>query len=367
MSEKQPKQYRYSKKTRIWTIAGSSAMAVIGVLCITAFILISSIVEKISFSDDDPGDANADIVTDSDEDEDNGVVVDPSEYDNAAAVSDIPLRGDGNGIHNILLVGVDSRNNDFVGLSDTNVILSINDKTKTVKMISILRDTWVSIPGRDKDGDGQDDICKFNTAYAYGRHTLQHKTIAQNFRLDIDDYIGVNFQVLPVLIDAMGGLDISVTAKEMTQIPANGCFVSINAPDNSGFSPLTGAPGVYHLNGFQAMEYARIRKIDSDFQRTARQRKVLTLLIEKAKKMSYTQLIDVVYKAASRVDTNMSTDEFLDIAINSLTYATYTVENEYHIPEDGMYKYTSLPGKGSGILLTDPKVTVTNLHKYIYG
>ncbi len=364
MSEKQPKQYRYSKKIRIWTIAGSSVMAVIGVLCITAFILISSVLGKISFSDNGPVDPNADITFDPDDDEYTGVVVDPSEYDNAAAVSDIPLRGDGNGIHNILLVGVDSRQNNFVGLSDTNVILSINDNTKTVKMISILRDTWVSIPGRDKDGDGQDDICKFNTAYAYGRHTLQHKTIAQNFRLDIDDYIGVNFQVLPILIDAMGGLDIELTSREITQIPAKGTNISVNNP---GFVQMTGKAGVHHLDGFQAMEYARIRKIDSDFQRTARQRKVLTLLMEKAKKMSYTQLINIVYKAVSHVDTNMSTDEFLDIAANSLTYATYTIENGYHIPENGMYKYTSISGKGSGILLTDPKETVKNLHTYIYG
>ncbi len=367
MSEKQPQQHRYSKKIRIWTIAGSSAMALIGVLCITAFIVISSVLGKINFSGNEPVDPNADITLTPDDEEYTGVVVDPSEYDNAAAVSDIPLRGDGNGIHNILLVGVDSRQNNFVGLSDTNVIISINDNTKTIKMVSILRDTWVSIPGRDKDGDGQDDICKFNTAYAYGRHTLQHKTIAQNFRLDIEDYVGVNFQVLPILIDAMGGLDISLTTKEMTQIPADGCFVSINAVDNSGFVPLTGAAGVYHLNGFQAMEYARIRKIDSDFQRTARQRKVLTLLIEKAKTMSYTQLINVVYKAVSHVDTNMSTDEFLEFATNSLTYASYTVEGDYHIPEDGMYKATSISGKGSGILLTDPKTTVKNLHTYIYG
>ncbi len=362
MSEKQPKQYRYSKKTRVWTIAGSSVMAVLGVLCITAFILVSTVLGKINFSGNDPMDPNADITFDPEEDEFEGVVVDPSEYDNAAAVSDIPLRGDENGIHNILLVGVDSRSNNFSGLSDTNIIMSINDKTKTIKMISILRDTWVSIPGRDKDGDGQDDICKFNTAYAYGRHTLQHKTIAQNFRLDIDDYIGVNFQVLPVLVDAMGGLDVYLTDKEISMMPAKG----VTSADNyTEF--MKGTAGVHHLDGYQVLGYARIRKIDSDFQRTERQRKILTLLMEKAQKMSYTQLINLVYKAVSHVDTNMSTDEFLEMAANVLTYATYTIENGYHIPETGMFKYTSISGKGSGILLTDPKETVKNLHTYIYG
>ncbi len=367
MANKKSQKYHYPRKTRIWAAIGSSVMAFLGILCVTAFILISSVLGEISFTGDDVFDPNADLDLQEDESEDTGVKVDDAEYQNFQSVMEIPLRGDGNGIRNILLVGVDSRNNTFSGLSDTNIILSINDNTKTIKMISLLRDTWVSIPGRDKDGDGKDDIGKLNSAYAYGRHTLQHKMIAQNFRLDIDDYIGVNFKVLPILIDAMGGLNISLTAKEITQIPANGCFVSITDPHNSGFVPLAGEPGVHHLNGFQSMEYARIRKIDSDFKRTERQRHVLTLLFEKMKSMSTTQLVNIVYKAVSHVDTNMSTDEFLDMAFNALTYTSYTLENGYHIPTTGTFKFTSLEGKGSGLLLTDAKKTVEDLHKYIYG
>ncbi len=363
MSAKEPRQFRYSKKVRIWTIVGSSVMATLGVLCITAFVLITSVLGKINFSEGGTFDPNADIQIDQNE-ETPGITVDDSEYDTATQVMQLPLRGDEKGIHNILLVGVDSRSNNFSGLSDTNIILSINDNTKTIKMISLLRDTWVSIPGRDKDGDGQDDICKLNTAYAYGRHKLQHKMIAQNFRLDIKDYIGVNFKVLPILIDAMGGLDIYLTAREIKEIPEKGCKISVRNP---GFIPMSGEAGVHHLDGFQAMEYARIRKIDSDFKRTERQRKVITLLIEKAKTMSYAQLINVIYKAVSHVDTNMSTDEFLSMAANALTYSSYKIEGGYHIPENGQYKYTSIDGKGSGLLLTDPKLVVQNLHKYIYG
>ncbi len=364
MTKKNSAQHRYSKKVRTWTIVGSSVMAVLGVVCITAFILVSSVLGRINFTGDDPFDPNKDVTIQGDDEDDTGEKVDDSEYDNALSVLELPLRGDGGGIHNILLVGVDSRNGDFSGLSDTNIIVSINDNTKTIKMISLLRDTWVSIPGRDKDGDGKDDIGKLNTAYAYGRHTLQHKMIAQNFRLDIDDYIGVNFEVLPILIDAMGGLDIRLTAKEIKEIPAKGCKISVRYP---GFIPMTGEPGVHHLDGFQSMEYARIRKIDSDFKRTERQRHVLSLLFEKMKTMSTTQLVNIVYKAVSHVDTNMSTDEFLSMATNALTYTSYKLENGYHIPENGAYKYTSLEGKGSGLLLTDAKKSVQNLHKYIYG
>lgn len=364
MSTKKPREFRYSKTVRVWTIVGSSVLAVFGVLCITLYTLVALGFSKISFTGDGPVNPNADVNIEKDEDElDNGISVNDEEYLKAQSVLKLPLRGNEKGVRNILLVGVDSRKNDFSGLSDTTIILSINDNTKTIKLISLLRDTWVSIPGRDKDGDGVDDTCKLNTAYAYGRHTLQRKMIAQNFRLDIDDYIGVNFQVLPILIDAMGGLDIELTAKEITQIPALGCKISVR---NEGFIQMQGKPGVHHLDGFQSMEYARIRKIDSDFKRTERQRHVLTLLIEKAKKMSYSDLLSVVYKAVSHVDTNMSSDEFIEFAANAMKYASYTIENKYHIPGDKGYLYTSLPGKGSGLLLKDHKQTVIDLHQYIY-
>ncbi len=363
---KKQRKYCYSKKTRTWAIVGSSAMALVGVLCITAYILLSTLIGRINFSDDDFYDPNADVdlgidheVTDPD-----APIMDNSAYDNAQSVLELPLRGNEKGIRNILLLGIDSRTDSYKGLSDTTIILSINDNTKTIKLISLLRDTWVTLPGRDKDGDGKDDFGKLNSAYAYGRHVLQNKMIAQNFRLKIDDYIGVNFQSLPVLIDAMGGLDIELTAKEITQVPAVGCYTVFGDPS---FVSITGAPGKYHLNGYQAMQYARIRKIDSDFKRTERQRKVITLLMEKAKTMNYTQLISMVYKAVSYVDTNFSTDELLSFAGNALKYSSYTIENSYHLPKSGEYKSTSIVGKGSGLLLLDNKKTVQNLHEYIYG
>ena len=364
MCKEQSAKKRRSRKQRVLTVVIVSVIGVIILLSITAAVYVFAVLGRIRFSGNEPMDPNAGSDIGPGEDEPNGVTVDPSAYEKAGAVSEIPLRGDEDGIHNVLLVGVDSRNGNFVGLSDTNIILSINDHTKTVKLISLLRDVWVTIPGRDKDGDGQDDIGKLNTAYAYGRHKLQRQMIAQNFRLEIDDYIGVNFVVLPKLIDAMGGLDIELTAKEITQIPEKGCTISVNNP---GFIQMSGEPGVHHLDGFQAMEYARIRKIDSDFQRTDRQREVVTLLLEKAKTMSYAQLLSVVYLAADSVDTNMTTSELLTFAANALTYRSYTIESGYHIPKSGEFRYTTIEGKGSGILMDDPKKIVKELHQYIYG
>lgn len=356
------REYRYSKKIRIWTSIGASVMALLGALCITVSAFGMHMLGLINFKpDDDIYDPNADI---SHEDDDLGYSepFDPSLYEDAQSLADIPLRGNVKGIRNIMLLGIDSKS--FSGRSDTMIILSINDNTKTIRMVSLLRDTWVSIPGRDKDKDGVDDINKLNAAYAFGKFRLLSKTIEQNFRLDIDEYLGVNFEVLPILIDALGGLDVSLTAKEMTQIPAAGCTLTASS-GNPNFVSLKGDPGVHHLNGFQAMEYARIRAIDSDFKRTERQRKVISLLIEKAKDMSYSQLIDAVYGALPHIDTNLSADEFLAFAANAVKYSSYTIENSYHIPEDKGYKGVTING-GSGLQILDPRATVTNLHKYLY-
>ena len=357
------REYRYSKKTRVWTSIGASLLAILGVLCILVSSVGMRMLGLINFDnpDDDIYDPNADI-SQEDDDLNYSEPFDPSLYDDANSLADIPVRGNTKGIRNIMLLGIDS--DSFSGRSDTMIILSINDNTKTIRMVSLLRDTWVSIPGRDRNGDGVDDINKLNAAYAFGKFRLLSKTVEQNFRLEIDEYISVNFEVLPILINALGGLDIYLTAKEMTQVPDDSCFVTASSGDYR-FRPMKGEPGVHHLNGFQAMEYARIRKIDSDFKRTERQRKVISLLIEKAKGMSYSQLIDAVYGALPHIDTNMSADEFLAFAANAMKYTSYSIENSYHVPEDKGYKGTYING-GSGLQLLDPRATVTNLHKYLY-
>lgn len=365
-----PKKHRYSKKTRVLTIVGSSVLAVLGALCLTAAILINSVLGQINFQQEGAYDPNADVDLGDDNSGIEGEEMDPGALNNADVLK-LPLRGNQDGVRNILLLGIDGTS--YSGRSDTTMILSINDKTKTIKLVSLLRDTWVNIPGRDKDGDGKDDVGKLNAAYAYGRHTLQNKMIAQNFRLDIDDYIGVNFDSLPKVIDALGGLDINLTAKEMTQIPGNGCKVPIPIPGRTddcgglyGFYSLKGEPGVHHLSGFQAMQYARIRKLDSDFKRTARQREVVELIIQKAKKMSYSQMVSVMYKALDCVDTNMSADEFLGFAASAVTYLGYDLKTDYSVPKQGEYTGAKING-GAGLLINDPKTVVSNLHTYLYG
>ncbi len=358
-ASKQKKRKRYSKKVRITTIVGVCVMGVLAVLCIGVGALVSNLLSGVGFQ---PGDTSIDpdfsLEEESGDEEPNW----ESAYQNAKALAELPLRKNTKHIKNYLLLGYDGMKNTGVR-SDTNIILSVNDKKKTIKLISLLRDTYVSLPGRDSNGDGKDDWGKLNSAYAYGGHTMQAAMIRDNFRLEIDQYIGVNFTSLPIVVDAMGGLDIELTQREMSQIPKAGLK---KVPGDAGWAPMTGSAGVHHLDGFQTLQYARIRHTDSDFQRTARQRNVITLMMGKAKTMNVGQILDVAKKALSCVDTNMSPDELLGFAGNAMSYLNYTIESDYYLPQQGDYLNKSYKGPGAVLEFKDQKKSVEALHHYIY-
>ena len=198
-------------------------------------------------------------------------------------------------ITNIALFGLDSRNHDYVGRSDAILIASINGKTGQVKLVSVARDTYVTVPGYGRT--------KINHAYAYGGAELAIQTLNENFRLDITDYVSVNFDSLATVIDEMGGIDLEITEEERYQI---------NAYLLEG-EPLRES-GLVHLNGPQAVSYARIRKIDSDAMRGQRQRNVLECLFEKAKAINPLEYPSYIRKFAPLVETSLTNEEILQLA-----------------------------------------------------
>lgn len=289
-------------------------------------------------------------------------VYDPAAY-TGQSVDELPLMGDTDDVTNILLLGIDSES--FEGRADTNMILSINKASKTIKMVSLLRDTWVTIPGRDADADGWDDEDRLNAAYAYGGASLQIQMIEQNFRLHIDKYITVNFDAFPKVIDALGGVDVPCRGDEAARVPAAGTTVRYGG---SGFVPAGTTDGTYHFDGYQALQYARIRYLDADgdFSRTDRQRKLMSIVIEKAKDMNIFQLNDVLCEALPQVRTNMSRTTFMGYSLSALRYAGYEIDTSYRVPQDGLWEYASIQGM-SVLRLTDKVQTVRELHQYIYS
>ena len=230
-------------------------------------------------------------------------------------------------IVNIALFGIDTREpKSFKGLSDSIMILSLNTETKKVKLMSVMRDTLVPITY-----NGKTTYAKINSAYSKGGPELAIKTLNTIFKLDISEYATVNFYGMSDIIEAVGGIDVELAKGELDVIGRenghrvnyglNGCIYEIcehKGLDANKYYIRTA--GVQHLNGVQAVAYARIRhaaNIDGtndDYGRTDRQRYVMQQLLEKALKMDVTSYPALINKLLPYVKTSLSNDQLLSLA-----------------------------------------------------
>ena len=220
-------------------------------------------------------------------------------------------------IKNIALFGVDAPDGEN-GRSDSIMIATIDPVHKKLKLTSIMRDSYVNIPDRGLD--------KINHAYAFGGPQLAIKTINENFGLNIEDYMTVNFSSLPIIIDALGGVDITITDEEVSHIP--------------GIS----SAGTYTLTGDQALAYSRIRYAEGgDYKRTERQRTVLEGLFAKALSMPASSYVSILDTVLPYVQTNMSSSTILSIGTKALTSFEGQLEQQ-RFPLDGYCECEMIDG-----------------------
>lgn len=189
-------------------------------------------------------------------------------------------------IINILLIGQDRRENEPRQRSDAMILCTINSEKKTMVLTSFLRDTYVDLPGTY-------GMNKLNACYVIGGFEMLDKCLEENFGVHVDHNIEVDFNGFKNVIDAMGGVDIELTAAEARVVEGD-----LQA-------------GMNHLDGGQTLMYARIRKLDDDFGRTNRQRKVLTALYEKASQMSIRQLLELMEELLPMITTDMTDTEII--------------------------------------------------------
>ncbi len=226
---------------------------------------------------------------------------------------------------NILLVGQDKREGESRQRSDTMILCSFNPATNELSMISFLRDLYVRIPGYEDN--------RLNTAYAFGGFELLKETVALNFGITVDGCLESDFEGFEKIIDTVGGVEIDLTAEE-AQIVGNDA-----------------KQGVCNLNGKQALTYARIRKTDSDFQRTGRQRNILNAVFEKAKSYQIMELAELFSEILPMMSTDMTDDEIMTFAlILASSLAELKIES-YSIPAEGTYKNASI--RGMAVLVPD--------------
>lgn len=267
-------------------------------------------------------------------------------------VSSNALMSDGK-ITNILLMGVDGTDSSDSLRSDSMILLSIDKKHEKIKLTSFMRDSWVPIPQTDSDGSHYEKHAKLNAAFNYGGAQLVCDTVETNFGVDIDHYMLVNFTMFKDVIDALGGIDVEVTQKEAEFMNRTTHFDDFESGDS------------VHLTGEKALIYVRIRKLDSDYMRTFRQRKVITSIIQKALKSNPFELVDIFNTVMPNVITDMSSAQITALALKApgILINKYPVV-QLRIPTDEL-SWNDYEGNQSVVELDIP-ANAEYLQKFIY-
>ena len=272
---------------------------------------------------------------------------------------------------NIMLFGEDNKHEEEHGRTDTMIMLSIDNVHKKLKLTSFQRDTYVYIPGQGYD--------KINASYTLGGATLSIKTIQANFGVKIDRYAVVDFDSFKDIIDTLGGVEIEVTKDEIEYINYQ---MYKNGQSNGNRHTITAKPGVIRLNGQEALWYSRNRGLTigeddneigisgGDWDRTARQRKLLTKMVTDLKGAGLSDIVEIVNKVGPKITTNLKKDEIMGLVSNALTYISYEIKQTY-VPKEGLWYYNN-PGDdswyvaGSCIHITDMEAQRKALADFVY-
>lgn len=258
---------------------------------------------------------------------------------------------------NILLVGVDAREDKFAGRSDAMILLSVNKEMKTLTLTSFLRDIYCAIPEHGSN--------RLNAAFAFGGPKLLKSTLQGNFGISADRYVVVNFTSVRDFIDAIGGVDIEISKEEIqvmnsyiagqNKLWGNEKDTDIIPEDNAGSN---------HLNGNQALAYARVRYVGTDFARTGRQRTIINLAFEKVKKMSIPEMTDLLEKFLPKVRTDLTEGDFASLLFLMLDISAYSMDT-MTIPMEGTWTSTNI--RGMSVLTIDFKKNADAWYEKVEG
>lgn len=233
-------------------------------------------------------------------------------------------------IINVLLIGVDSRDDDLEGRSDAMIVFTINKDTKKMVMTSLMRDCYVSIPGYGNN--------RLNAAYSYGGAELLYQTIQANIGIPVDKCVVVNFQFVAEMVDALHGVDLSLSQDEVKVM--NDYVRSMNTSifhedADADILPIPETETVnLHLNGKQALGYCRNRYTGTDYNRTERQRKVVTECLRKIKALNILELHELAEELLPEIGTDLSSGDVAELLLIMADLGNYELE-QFTIPEPG--------------------------------
>lgn len=319
---------RRKKKRKIWFILLESVM-LIGILCFVGYSYISSRLDLMQRLPWNP-------------DEIKNVEISEEKQEQMS------------GYWTIAVFGVDSRNSS-VGKgnnSDVNILCNIDQGTGEIRLVSVYRDSYLNISDKNTYN-------KINAAYMQGGPEQVVKALNRNLDIDIDDYATFNWKAVADAINILGGIDVEITKSEFYYINA---FISETVKATGVASTQLKSAGMNHLDGVQAVAYGRLRLMDTDYARTERQRKVISLAFEKMKKADWATINNIVQTVFPQVATSIEINDLLKIGRNITRYhLTETTGFPSELREKKMGR------KGACVIPQTLESNVIELHHFLFG
>lgn len=336
---------RKKKKKRIprWQKIVITILAVLIALLLAAISLVYGKLNRINRIQQVERISSSEQTFDQDTDEVDTITDETVDFGTAKVLED-------QNVINILLVGRDARDLSERGRSDSMIVLSMNRNTQQISLVSLMRDSYVQIPGYKNN--------KMNSAFSYGGYELLDETISQNFGITIDYNVGVNFSGFEQVVDQLGGIDISLTEDEALYLMAD------EETQAEGLFE-----GVNHLDGKEALCYARARYVGTgkeanDFGRTYRQRMVMTTVYKEMMKKSLPEIWTILDSIMDCMETDMTNTEMISIGTEFYNMNISTMQ-AYRIPCDG--EYTDQTINKMSVLVLDFDAARQNLQDWLYS
>lgn len=256
------------------------------------------------------------------------------------------------GYWTVAVFGVDSRDGNLEknALSDVEMICNINKSTGEITLVSVYRDTYLKI---DSDGTYH----KINEAYFKGGHEQAVSALEENLDIQFDNYATFNWKAVADAINILGGIDLELSDAEFAYINS---FITETVNSTGIPSQHLKSAGMNHLDGVQAVAYARLRLMDTDFNRTARQRKVISLAMEKARNASFADLNNILVTVLPQISTDFGIDDLIPLAKNI---------SKYQIVETTGFPFsreTKKIGKMDCVIPTTLESNVVQLHQLLF-
>ena len=331
--KKLPPDERKKKKIAMISVITALAVVVICILLVGIFFIHAMLnrIQRPEFTDNSLSDEEFQYWATYNPDAEGAAALGTDENGIAVTVAETLPPVEGDYITNILVIGQDYRKGEDTKLADSIILCSFNRKNATLTLTSFLRDTYIQMPNYKGHTCGKNRInVVYNLGWQWGGDLggmeMMDKCLKENFGIEVDYNVEVNFETFSQIINKLGGVDVELNEAEVNYLKR----------DRTGFNNYV-RPGMNHLDGYTALCYARARKLDGDFQRTGRQRKIVSAIVEQVRSMGLKEIKDLVWDILPLVITDMENDEILDLIKDALPLLPKLKINAGMCPAEGTY------------------------------